>query len=150
MTEEEEVNEHDDELSSSSESQTSIIKMTDRRSGSGSGRGPASNIGQGSRVQTSIGRGHGRGRFQSMQRQPRQEDHILPAPPERGLTLSRPPLPSVIRRPAIRSAPFEPPSRPASRPRLIEGTLDLQRDVLSPPTEQLISTGIAELASMTR
>ncbi|KAK9091118.1 hypothetical protein Sjap_024295 [Stephania japonica] len=123
-----------------------IIKMTDRRSGSGSGRGPPSDIGQGSRVQTSIGRG----RFQSMQHQPRQEDHIPPAPPERGLTLSRPPPPLVIRRPAIRSAPFEPPSRHASRPRLIEGTLDLQRDALSPLTEQLISTGLAELASMTR
>ncbi|KAK9096535.1 hypothetical protein Sjap_022032 [Stephania japonica] len=85
-----------------------------------------------------------------MQHQPRQEDHIPPAPPERGLTLSRPPLPSVIRRPAIRPAPFEPPSRPTSRPQLIEGTLDLQRDALSPPTEQLISTGLAKLASMTR
>ncbi|KAK9109359.1 hypothetical protein Sjap_017419 [Stephania japonica] len=124
--------------------------MTDRRSGSGSGRGPPSYIGQGSRVQTSIGRGRGRGRFQSMQHQPRQEDHIPPAPHERGLTLSRPPPPSVIRRPAIRPAPFEPPSRPASRPRLIEGTLDLQRNALSPPPEQLISTGLAELASMTR
>ncbi|KAK9095968.1 hypothetical protein Sjap_021465 [Stephania japonica] len=119
-----------------------------RRSGSGSGRGPPSDIGQDSRVQTSIGRGRGRGRFQSMQH--RQEDHIPPAPPERGLTLSRPPPPSAIQRPAIRPAPFELPSRPASRPWLIEGTLDLQRDALSPPTEQLISTGLAELASMTR
>ncbi|KAK9090829.1 hypothetical protein Sjap_024006 [Stephania japonica] len=127
-----------------------IIKMTDRRSGSGSGRGPPLDIGQGSRVQTSIGRGRGRGHFQSMQHQPRQEDHIPSAPPERGLTFSRPPPPSVIRRPAIRPAPFGPPSRPASRPRLTEGTLDLRRDALSPPTEQLISTGLAELASMTR
>ncbi|KAK9144539.1 hypothetical protein Sjap_004442 [Stephania japonica] len=70
--------------------------------------------------------------------------------PERGLALSRPPPPSVIRRPAIRPAPFGPPSRPASRPRLTEGTLDLRRDALSPPTEQLISTGLAELTSMTR
>ncbi|KAK9123603.1 hypothetical protein Sjap_013205 [Stephania japonica] len=127
-----------------------IIKMTDRRSGSGSGRGPPSDIGQGSCVQTSIGRGRGRGRFQSMQHQPRQEDHIPPAPPERELTLSRPPTPLVIRRLVIRPVPFEPPSRPASRPRLIEGRLDPQRDALSPPTEQLISTGLAELASMTR
>ncbi|KAK9155539.1 hypothetical protein Sjap_003019 [Stephania japonica] len=111
---------------------------------------PSIDIGQGSRVQISIGHGRGRGRFQSMQHQPRQEDHIPSAPPERGLTLSQPPPPSVIRRPAIRPAPFEPPSRPTSRPRSIEGTLDLRRDALSPPTEQLISTGLAELASMTR
>ncbi|KAK9097149.1 hypothetical protein Sjap_022646 [Stephania japonica] len=127
-----------------------IIKMTDHRSGSGSGHGPPSYIGQGSRVQTSIGRGRGRGCVQSMQHQTLQEDHIPLAPPERGLTLSWPPPPSVIRRPAIRPAPFRPPSRPASRPRLTEGTLDLRRDALSPPTKQLISTGLAELASMTR
>ncbi|KAK9145145.1 hypothetical protein Sjap_005048 [Stephania japonica] len=129
MTEEKEVNEHDDELPLSSESQTSvetsesdcdIIKMKDHRSGSGLGRSTPSNIRQGSRVQTSIGRGRGLGRFQSMQHQPRQEDHIPPTPPERG-SLSRPPPPSVIRRPAIKPAPFEPPSRPTSRPRLIEG-----------------------------
>ncbi|KAK9154407.1 hypothetical protein Sjap_001887 [Stephania japonica] len=127
-----------------------IIKITNRRSGSGSGCGPPSDIGQGSHVQTSIGRGHGRGRVQSMQHQPRQEDHILPAPPEHGLNLSRQPPPSVIRRLAIRQTLFRPPSCPASRPRLTEGTLDLRRDALSPSTEQLISTGLAELASMTR
>ncbi|KAK9103348.1 hypothetical protein Sjap_020602 [Stephania japonica] len=110
-----------------------IIKMTDRRSESGSGRGPPSGIGQGSRVQTSIGRGLGRGRVQNLQHRPSQEDHIPPAPPERGLALSRPPPPLVIRRPAIQQAPFAPPSRPASRPRLTEGTLDLRRDAMSPP-----------------
>ncbi|KAK9102410.1 hypothetical protein Sjap_019664 [Stephania japonica] len=109
------------------------VKMIDRRSGSGSGRGPPSGIGQGSRVQTSISCGRGRGRVQNLQHQPRQDDHIPLAPPECGLALSRPPPPSVIRRPAIRPAPFGPPSRSASRPQLTKGTLDLQRDALSPP-----------------
>ncbi|KAK9116304.1 hypothetical protein Sjap_015251 [Stephania japonica] len=121
MTEEEEVNEHDDKLSSSSKSQTSIIKMTDCRSGFGSGHGPPSGIGQGGRVQTLIGRGCGRGRVQNLQHLPRQDDHIPPAPLERGLALIRPPPPSVIRRPAIRLAPFGPPSHPSSRPQLTEG-----------------------------
>ncbi|KAK9110498.1 hypothetical protein Sjap_018558 [Stephania japonica] len=124
--------------------------MTDHRLGSGSGRAPPSSIGQGGRVQTSIGCGRGRGRVQNLQQQPRREDHIPPAPPERGLALIRPPPPSVIRPPAIRPDPFGAPSHPASRPRLTKGILDFRRDAPSPPTEQLISTGLAELPSMTR
>ncbi|KAK9155117.1 hypothetical protein Sjap_002597 [Stephania japonica] len=70
--------------------------------------------------------------------------------PERGLALIQPPPPSVIRPPAIQPAPFGAPSRPASRPRLTGGTLNFRRDAPSSPTEQLISTRLAEFPSMTR
>ncbi|KAK9109767.1 hypothetical protein Sjap_017827 [Stephania japonica] len=107
-------------------------------------------IGQGGRVQTSIGRGCGRGRVQNLQHQPRQEDHIPPAPPEHGFALIRPPPLSVIRRPTIRPAPFGPSSRPALRPQLTDGTLDFRRDTPSPPLSNSSLTGLAELASMSK
>ncbi|KAK9123533.1 hypothetical protein Sjap_013135 [Stephania japonica] len=94
ITEEEEVNEHDDEFSSSSKvklqltqmkvTETFIIKMTDRRSGSGSGCAPPSGIGQGDRVQTLIDRGSGRGHVQNVAKIQKMREEMSQSAEEAG------------------------------------------------------------------